>query len=367
MTNILSTKPNTWGAKRVFVGLSGGVDSGVSAALLKDKGYEVTGVFIKIQIPGYPCTAKEDRIEAMRVAAHLRIPFIEIDLSKEYEAEVFRPSVEEFKKGRTPNPDTLCNEKIKFGVFYEFVRNKGADFVATGHYAQIKNGLLYQGVDPAKDQSYFLWAAGQKVLAHTLFPVGGMQKSEVRALAEKFGLPNSKRKDSQGLCFLGDISIGDMLRRETNPIEGKVLGEQGETIGTHGGASLYTLGQRHGFELFAKTSSTQAHFVIVKNVEANTITVSTTRFPKGKTKTHIILKETNWIGEVKESSCEAQYRYHGERIVADLQRTVLKGNSEGPSLVMLKTPHYVPQGQSLVLYSGERCLGGGVVESVTLE
>ncbi|MBC7836558.1 tRNA 2-thiouridine(34) synthase MnmA [Acetobacteraceae bacterium] len=364
MTNISPIKPHTSGAnaaQKAFVGLSGGVDSAVSAALLLKGGYDVTGVFIKIQIPGYPCPAALDRIEAMRVAAHLRIPFIEIDLSKEYEQEVFRPSIAEFKKGRTPNPDTLCNEKIKFGLFFNFARLKGADVVATGHYAQLKEGNLYTGTDPAKDQSYFLWMVPQAALAHTLFPVGSFKKTEVRKLAEKFDLPNRTRKDSQGLCFLGDISIEDMLEREVSPRAGEVLYEEGEVIGNHKGAALYTLGQRHGLQLLAHTPVTKPHFVIAKDIERNTLIVSQSPFPKGKHKTIATLSHTNWIGEVKDGACEAQYRYHGERIKAELLRT------NDRTVVTLDTPHYVPLGQSLVLYRGEKLIGGGILESATLD
>lgn len=346
--------------KKVFVGLSGGVDSAVSAALLKQEDYDVTGVFIKIQIPGYPCPAAEDRIEAMRVATHLDIPFIEIDLSKEYEENVFKPSISEFQKGRTPNPDTLCNEKIKFGIFFDFCKSKGADFVATGHYACIEDGILYMGKDPSKDQSYFLWAVPETVLGFVRFPVGSMAKSEVRALAEKLGLPNAHRHDSQGLCFLGPIGIDDMLSRELKPAEGRVLSESGESIGTHGGAALFTLGQRHGFSLFQHSPHTKPHFVVAKDVENNTITVSASQFPEHSIGTKIILSHTNWFGDAENGSCTAQYRYHQKYIPAELKKEGEKTE------IILNEPHYVPLGQSLVLYRGERCLGGGVIESATL-
>jgi tRNA-uridine 2-sulfurtransferase len=215
---------------KVFVGLSGGVDSATSAALLRRDGYDVTGVFIKIAIDGYPCTAGVDRLDAMRVAAHLKIPFIEIDLSKEYQQRVFEVSIQEFEKGRTPNPDVLCNREIKFGLFYEWARANGADMIATGHYAQVRQKQvetsilqplvsveLHTSVDKEKDQTYFLWAVPQEVLARTLFPIGHLTKSEVRKLAESFNLPNANRKDSQGLCFLGPISVSDMLQKELVP------------------------------------------------------------------------------------------------------------------------------------------------------
>jgi len=378
--------------KKVFVGLSGGVDSAVSAALLKAQGYDVTGVFIRIAISGYPCPAAEDRVDAMRVAAHLKIPFKEVDLSSEYEKEVFRPSIEEFANGRTPNPDTLCNEKIKFGIFFNYCMQEGADFVATGHYALRKSKSsgerdfpaekslgsmpshsalsaqtsftpsvdLCMAVDQNKDQSYFLWAVPETVLRKTLFPVGGLQKPEVRKLAEKFGLPNFDRPDSQGLCFLGDIGLDDMLAREVPQKPGTALNEKGEVVGTHHGAIHYTVGQRHGFELHIKTSTEVPHFVVGKDSKANTITVSTERFPIGKQKAVVILEDTNWIGEITEGHCEARFRYRQKLIPTEL---IKEG---GEWRVVLKEPHFVPDGQSLVLYRGDRCLGGGVIAGSSL-
>jgi tRNA-specific 2-thiouridylase len=345
--------------KKVFVGLSGGVDSAVSAALLQQEGYDVTGVFIRIALDGYPCSAGEDKVSAQRVAAHLKIPFIEIDLSKEYKDEVFKNTIEEFAKGRTPNPDTLCNQKIKFGHFFDFAMSRGADLVATGHYAQIKNGGLYAGVDANKDQSYFLWMVPQEHLAKTLFPIGHLHKPEVRALAQKFGLPNATRKDSQGLCFLGDLSIEDLLAREVPAQNGKVLDESGETIGAHRGAALYTLGQRHGFMLDAHTAHTQPHFVVAKDVAHNTLTVSTLKTPAHSTKTNIELTDCNWIGEVIDGTYTARYRYRQKLISTKL---FIAG-----SRVVLEEPQYVPLGQSLVVYAGERCLGGGVVDKAVPE
>jgi tRNA-specific 2-thiouridylase len=339
--------------KKVFVGLSGGVDSATSAALLLKDGYDVTGVFIKITVDGYPCTAGEDRLDAMRVAAHLKIPFIEIDLSKGYQERVFKESIQEFKDGRTPNPDVLCNREIKFGLFYDWARSSGAGLIATGHYAQIKDGCLYAGADKEKDQSYFLWAVPQDVLRHTLFPIGHLHKPEVRKLAAKFGLPNATRKDSQGLCFLGPISVGDMLERELHPPAGQVLSEQGAVVGTHHGAALYTLGQRHGFNMAHTTPMSAPSYVVAKDIATNTITVSTNKFPAHANKTEVVLSDTNWIGDVKNGPCTARYRYRQALIPAEFNAST--------TTVTLSEPHYVPAGQSLVLYRQDRCMGGGVV------
>ncbi len=377
---------------KVFVGLSGGVDSAVSAALLQKEGHEVTGVFIHIALDGYPCSADEDQLDAMRVAAHLKIPFLAIDLSEEYKKRVFEISIAEFKKGRTPNPDTLCNKEIKFGLFFDWCMNRGADYVATGHYARIvpakpvqKNSLgatrglfseqvsLHVATDPDKDQSYFLWAVSEIKLRKTLFPVGSFKKLQVRKLAKKLGLPNAERKDSQGLCFLGPVSMDEMLRQELMLVPSDVLDEAGEVIGRHGGAPAYTLGQRHGFELSAHTPNTRPHFVVGKDIEFNTITVSTERYPQGVTKTEVAVVEENWIGGVEEGPCMARYRYRQKLIPAVLQRILLKKGSKRESSVMLLEPHYVPEGQSLVLYEkgapclpAGRCLGGGIVDKSSL-
>ena len=345
----------------MFVGLSGGVDSAVSAALLQEQGHDVTGVFIRIALPGYPCSAGEDKISAQRVAAHLGIPFIETDFSKQYHDEVFAYTIAELARGRTPNPDTLCNQKIKFGAFYDFARSKGADMVATGHYAQVKDGLLYKGADDAKDQSYFLWMVPQSVLKHTIFPVGHLHKPDVRKLAAKFNLPNAARKDSQGLCFLGDTSISDMIIRELAPVPGNVLDEQGTVVGTHSGVALYTQGQRHGFELLAHTPEAVPHFVIKKDNNANTITVSTNRFPTNATNTSVELIDTNWIGGINPGSYNARYRYRQTLIPADVE---LKNNQ--PEIRLLE-PHYIPSGQSLVFYKGKQCLGGGIVDTSNVD
>lgn len=340
--------------QKVYVGLSGGVDSAASAALLLKNGYEVVGAFITIVVDGYPCTAGADRLDAMRAAAHLKIPFVEIDLSKEYQERVFKESIAEFEKGRTPNPDTLCNREIKFGLFYEWARAQGADMVATGHYAQVRDGQLLVSGDNEKDQTYFLWAVPQEVLQHVLFPIGHMHKSEVRKLAAKLGLPQAERKDSQGLCFLGPISVGDMLKKELNPEQGVVINESGEVIGEHEGAVLYTMGQRHGFILSGLGPKARPHYVIAKDLEANTITVSENKFPAGSKATKIVLSGTNWIGSAESGPCMARYRYRQELIPATLDKEA--------GTVVLNEPHYAPLGQSLVVYKQQRCLGGGVIQ-----
>jgi tRNA-uridine 2-sulfurtransferase len=360
MRSIWSTGKNSSAAKglKAFVGLSGGVDSAVAAALLQQAGYDVTGVFIRIALEGYPCTAAEDKLDAMRVAAHLKIPFRSIDLSEAYGKRVFSAMLAEFERGRTPNPDALCNREIKFGLFFEWCMEQGADYVATGHYARTEGGLLYAAADVNKDQSYFLALVPQEVLQKTIFPLGVMQKPEVRALATKLGLPNAERPDSQGLCFLGPVSVQDMLQRELSLIPGDVLNDEGEVIGTHEGVQAYTLGQRHGFTLSRKTPASVPLYTIAKDQEFNTITVSPNKFPPGAQQTQVALRDVNWIGDVLQGVCKARYRYRQQLIPA---RVDAKTNE-----VTLLEPHYVPEGQVLVIYDRDRCVGGGTIESAWL-
>src|SRR3989344_4417069 len=245
---------NTLG-KKVFVGLSGGVDSAVTALLLKEQGFDVTGVFIKVWQPDFlPCIWREERRDAMKVAIALDIPFLFFDFEEEYKKGVVDEMIEEYKSGRTPNPDVLCNQEIKFGAFLKKAKELGADFIATGHYAENKNGVLMEGQDKEKDQSYFLWTVKKEDLKHILFPVGHLEKKEVRRLASKYNLPVSEKKDSQGICFIGDVDMGEFLSHFISIKTGEVLNTNGEVIGTHTGAVVYTIGERHGFEITKKTS-----------------------------------------------------------------------------------------------------------------
>lgn len=331
----------------VYVGLSGGVDSGVTAALLKEAGYRVTGVFIKGWYPpGMPCTWAEDRRDAMRVAAHLRIPFITLDASKEYKESVIDYLIGEYREGRTPNPDIMCNRDVKFGAFHAFAKEKGAR-MATGHYAKTMDGRLFRGVDEGKDQSYFLWSVSKEALQDTLFPLGGMRKEEVRKRAKKFGLPNAAKKDSQGICFLGSISVEDFLRAEMETEEGVVRDESGKEIGRHDGAVLYTLGER----IAVKNAPPGPWYVIRKDLKGNTVTVSHGR-PSAPPEGSIRIAHENWFGEVS-GAIEAQYRYHGPRI-----RGTYAEGSFTPSEPL---PEPLAEGQSLVMYKGEECLGGGII------
>jgi len=341
-------------AKKVFVGMSGGVDSSVSALLLKQEGYEVTGVFIKVWQPDFvECTWKEDRLDAMRVAAHLDIPFITLDLEKEYKQGVIDYMIDEYRKGRTPNPDVMCNREVKFGAFYTWAKSKGADYIATGHYAKHDGTSLIKSNDEDKDQTYFLWALKKELFPSILFPVGGMEKKEVRDIASRYKLPVSTKKDSQGLCFIGTIDIKTLLKTYIQEKEGNVVNEHGEVIGTHDGVMFYTIGERHGFTVTKKTTEDAPYFIIAKDVEKNTLTVSHVP-PQEDFGKHIMLESCNWTKDLTKGEVyEARARYRAPlariEIVDEKQVKVLDGEITKAS------------GQSLVLYDGERCLGGGIL------
>lgn len=344
--------------------MSGGVDSSVSAALLKKQGYDVTGVFIKVWQPeGIICTWKEERLDAMRVAAHLDIPFITLDLEKEYKQGVIDYMIDEYSKGRTPNPDVMCNRYVKFGGFLEYARKEGADFVATGHYAQnvYKDGVyhLVAGADNNKDQSYFLWTLTQDDLAHTLFPVGGMEKPEVRKLAAKFKLPTATKKDSQGLCFIGDLDMKDFLMSQIHTEPGKVLDESGKVIGTHQGALLYTKGERRRFTIFHTSAHTKPHYVVSKDITQNTITVSEQE-PQEETGNLVLcLQKVNWVSAVPDigDSVHAAIRYRGEQ-----RKATIKALSDDEVEIEFESgDHTAQSGQSVVMYVQNELVGGGVI------
>lgn len=346
-------------AHAVFVGLSGGVDSAVSAALLKERGFSVVGVFIKIWQPEFiECTWKEDRLDAMRVAAALEIPFCEVDLSEEYKRNVVEQMIASYARGETPNPDVLCNRSIKFGAFAEWARTEGAKAIATGHYARtIERGghvELLRGADPDKDQSYFLHTLGQRELSRALFPVGAMTKSQVRKDAERFELPVAKRPDSQGLCFVGDVSMRDFLARFISVEPGPVIDENGKKIGEHEGAALYTLGQRHGMS-FAGAASAPLYVVGI-DVQENTLRVSQRR--EDAARKSVAVRDLHWVHRAPAFplSSSGQTRYREEPVGVALSR-------EGERVIAtFSEPHIATPGQSLVMYDGETCIGGGIVE-----
>ena len=401
--------------EKVFVGLSGGVDSAVSATLLKKSGYEVVGVFIKTWHPDFlECNEEEERRDAMRVAAHLNIPFLTFDFEDVYKTEVADYMIREYKAGRTPNPDVMCNKEVKFGAFLKKALAMGADYVATGHYARVtqvksykvhkvksKNSILstfnFQlstGLDLTKDQAYFLWTLNQKQLSKIIFPVGDLKKTEVRRLAKKFNLPVAEKKDSQGICFLGDIDLKEFLKRYIKEKKGKVVNTEGETIGHHDGVVFHTLGERHGFTITKKQPNDGAYYIVGKNIKKNILIVSNLsarqglaeRFPPDRGglrevefkkptspqprlpiggqaspnlgEEEINLENTNWISKIPKpnKTYTAQIRYHGELLPCKIE-------CARPSLaqVIFTKPVMVASGQSCVVYDKDICLGGGVV------
>ena len=365
--------------------MSGGVDSSVAAALLKQQGYGVTGVFIKIDV-GTDCNWREERRDAMRAAAKLGLPFAIFDLSDAYRKSVLDYLVNEYRLGRTPNPDVMCNKQIKFGEFFnEACLRQGADFIATGHYARIRRpgdfsapgrrgevaikspARLLAALDDGKDQTYFLWTIKPEVLARCLFPIGDYQKSEVRKLARKFDLSNAEKPDSQGLCFLGQIDFKNFLAEQLPGKVGQVLNEKGQVIGEHRGAHLYTIGERHGFKvsrrltLSADKAVQLPHYIVAKDVTKNTITVATR--PVVWATKEIKLSETNWISDIPQNGKMYQTRMrHRAPLVAGHVFVEAKDNT---ARVIFDEPQAgLAPGQSCVIYDAEVCLGGGVINLI---
>ncbi len=355
----------------VFVGVSGGVDSSVSLALLKEAGHNVVGVFIRTWTPDFiECTWRDERRDAMRVCAHLDVPFLECDAEEAYKKGVADYMIEEYKKGNVPNPDVMCNREVKFGIFWQFAKEHGADFIATGHYAQILEVLdtynscrcptptLGRGKDNGKDQSYFLWTLTAEDLSHTLFPIGHLQKSEVRKLATKFGLPTATKKDSQGVCFLGPLDMKDFLKHYIKSEIGNVENTKGEIIGTHDGALFFTLGERHGFNITEKGATDEPYYVVAKDTERNVLIVSNNKTLYQSDWYKIELKNVVVRGEINiGKSYTAQIRYHGEL----LPISILSLNDTKMIIKFEKSDPTASSGQSVVIYDGEICLAGGVI------
>ncbi len=352
--------------KTVFVGISGGVDSSVSALLLKNQGYNVVGVFIRTWQPDFiECTWRDERRDAMRVCAHLDIPFLECNAEKEYKNGVAKYMIKEYKKGNTPNPDVMCNREIKFGVFWKFAKSFGADYIATGHYAiedlKEKLFLMKRSYDKTKDQSYFLWTLTQDDLSHTLFPIGHLKKIQVRKIAKKFNLPTAEKKDSQGVCFLGPLDMKDFLSHYIKPKKGNVLDTLGKVIGRHDGATFFTIGERHGFTIINNKEKDGPFYVVAKDIKKNTIIVSQEVGLPKNSKTSFscyAIKNTNWIsGLPKENkNYMANIRYHGENLPCTIKQA-----GRGQASIVFKKPTLISPGQSIVLYDKEVCIGGGVV------
>lgn len=359
---------NTENQKTVFVGVSGGVDSSVSAALLKEQGYQVVGVFMRTWQPEWiECTWRNERRDAIRVCAHLDIPFVELDLERKYKEGVADYMIREYRAGRTPNPDVMCNREVKFGGFLKWALSKGADYVATGHYVDQRisdKGIveMLRGNDPQKDQSYFLWTLEQNQLQHILFPVGAMPKSQVRILAEKYKLPTAQKKDSQGICFIGEINMKDFLSHYIDDQPGDVLDSSGNIIGLHRGSLFYTIGERHGFTITKKGTDDRPYYVVAKDFENNTIIVSQDLNTANEQSLNISLSDVvDNQGVLEEGiDIQCQIRYRGE--VKKVKILSFQKEKKTMQIIFEKTDLTIASGQSIVFYNNEVCLGGGIID-----
>lgn len=353
--------------KKVFVGISGGVDSSVSAALLIDQGYEVIGVFIRTWQPDWiECTWRNERRDAMRVCAHLNIPFVELDLEREYKEGVADYMIREYRAGRTPNPDVMCNREVKFGGFLRWALAHGADYIATGHYVDrniLENGNIemLRGNDPNKDQSYFLWTLTQDQLQYILFPVGNIPKSQVRIFAEKYQLPTATKKDSQGICFIGDIDMKEFLGHYIHEQPGEVMNTMGEVIGNHNGSLFYTIGERHGFTIDKKGTNDAPYYVVAKNIHNNTITVS--QRPESEMQVahnyDLVNVVDNQGSLVSGRDLCVQIRYRGD--VKKITLTAIDHVKASAKITFEESDPTIAPGQSVVFYKDNVCLGGGII------
>ncbi|WP_144394784.1 tRNA 2-thiouridine(34) synthase MnmA [Pleionea sediminis] len=356
---------------KVVVGMSGGVDSSVSAYLLQQQGYEVEGLFMKNweedDTDEY-CSAAEDLADAEAVCEKLGIELHSVNFSAEYWDRVFEYFLEEYKAGRTPNPDIMCNKEIKFKAFLDFAIHLGADYIATGHYCRrdIIEGKqrLLRGLDTNKDQSYFLYTLGQEQLAKTLFPVGELEKSEVRAIAEEQDFINARKKDSTGICFIGERKFKDFLEQFIPAQPGPIENDQGETIGEHQGLMFHTLGQRKGLGIGGlKDSSDDPWYVVDKHVKDNVLIVGQGHNHPLLLSDGLICNQLHWVSRESPTEtfqCTAKVRYRQQDVSCTV--TPLENNE---FLVEFNEPQRaVTPGQSVVFYDNEACLGGGIINQI---
>ncbi|RMD77195.1 tRNA 2-thiouridine(34) synthase MnmA [Candidatus Dojkabacteria bacterium] len=358
--------------KKVFLALSGGVDSAVSAVLLKQEGYEVVGVFMKnwsgddygIQ---KDCPWEKDQRDAEEVCKTIGIGFMSVNFEKEYREKVISYFFEEYRKGRTPNPDVMCNKEIKFKLFFKKSLELGFDYIATGHYArkkfEVTEHKLLKGLDKNKDQSYFLYNINQEILSRTLFPIGELQKTEVRTLAQKFNLPNAYKPDSQGICFIGEINVLKFLMSKLPIKPGDIVDiDTMKKVGEHKGSYFYTIGQREGLGIGGQKVP---YFVVAKDQEKNIIYVGHGQNHPALMKTIVKLESIHFVSEKYKKffenngflKCEASTRYRQ----LPSPGTLLTENHQ--ILFKFETPQRATApGQSLVIYLSDECLGGGIIK-----
>lgn len=352
--------------KRVVVGMSGGVDSAVSAALLKEQGFDVVGLYMsnwKETDPNGCCTGEQDWTDVRYVCDKIGIPYYSVDFSKQYMDNVFKLFVEEYKKGRTPNPDVLCNREVKFGPFADFARELGADYIATGHYCRVRHDgdmhYLLRAKDENKDQTYFLNQVSSHQLRDVIFPLGDLTKPEVRELALKFDIPVAKKKDSTGICFIGERNFRQFLSQYIPMKDGDIVTQDGKVVGRHHGVYFYTLGQRRGLGIGGSADGNgERWFVLGKDVANNRLIVS-----QGEDdilfKDGLVTEGFNFItpAPAKEFVCEVRIKHR-----QPLQRAHLSVLDNGDTrIVFNEKQRAIAEGQYAVVYYGDICLGGGVI------
>ncbi|NOZ04445.1 MAG: tRNA 2-thiouridine(34) synthase MnmA [FCB group bacterium] len=358
-------------SRSVVVGMSGGVDSAVAALLLKEQGYEVECLFMKNweadDTDDY-CTAEEDYRDAIQVCDILDLPLHTVNFSREYWERVFTHFLQEYREGRTPNPDILCNKEIKFKVFLEYALKLGMESIATGHYARIlrKHGTfrLYKGLDAAKDQSYFLYTLGQKELRKSLFPIGEMTKKEVRERARKMGFPNAEKKDSTGICFIGERNFRAFLKQYLPAKPGEIVTVDGRVVGRHEGLMYYTLGQRKGLGIGGGYGNKEAAWYVVdKDLRQNRLIIAQGHDHPALFSTRLTATQLHWTtGERPDDSLSLQAKIRYRQ--AD-QECRIEFTSDQTAMVTFAEPQFaITPGQSVVFYHGDECLGGGIIDRV---
>ena len=371
--------------KKALIALSGGVDSAVSAYLLQKQGYAVEAAFMKnwsdtAGLVKNECPWLSDRREALRAAAFLKIPLHTLDFEKQYQKTVMHYFFKEYKAGRTPNPDVMCNKEIKFKLLYDWAMRKGFDYLATGHYARVyRRGIsnsqfqiskqkhfkpqapdfkLLRSNDEFKDQTYFIYNIKSEQLPHLLFPIGGMKKGQVKKMAEKIGLPNAGRKESMGLCFVGKIRLKEFLSQKIKPKSGPIIGPKGEILGKHEGLQQFTIGQRQGL----KVGGSGPYFVCKKDLKGNKLFVTDNPQDKRLFVDEVQLHSVNWVNPPykltpKSYKLSGRYRHQGELVpltISKIKTDIYRVQFQHPQKA-------VASGQSLVLYKGKECVGGGVI------
>ncbi len=357
--------------KKVVIGMSGGVDSSVAAIKLKEQGYDVIGLFMRNwdsfvdgEIEGAPttdqgiCPQEVDYNDAKKVCDKLGIPLYRKDFVKEYWDYVFTYFLDELKKGRTPNPDIMCNKYIKFDMFAKEAEKLGADYIATGHYARIKDGKLLRAVDDNKDQTYFLSQVSKEQLKNVLFPIGDMVKPDVRKIAEEWDLVTAEKKDSTGICFIGERNFNNFLKNYLPNKPGDVINiDTNEKVGEHIGLMYYTIGQRRGLDI---GGTKERMFVVGKDLNKNILYICIGEDNDYLVSDSCIIDEVNYLGDEKVTSCTAKFRYRQKDVPVELE---FLDNNE----ILVKYPQGVKRvtpGQACVLYNGEECLGGGIIKEV---